>query len=331
MPSDDRPLIFLSCGQRTDEEKQLGANIINLIEQDGKFQAYFAEQQNSLEGLTANIFENLARCVGFIAVLHPREPIRDSKPPQHRASVFIEQEVAIAAFIQQMNPEHKLHVAIFAHPKVQLEGVRHYLVAKARVFDSSADVLKTIEQVILPTWQPITQSAASIECDCSRAILRSINNSRGTVTIELPFHVQAEQALPPNWEVHVECPEAELIHAPEPYSSKIENLQDKGRLRFVSLPPIPKGADRTFSAMLILPNWPGHHLRFARVSPESGEKCQTQELDVRISVLGITSSSATVTLLAKDFDAAARMELHKQQTQREQRKRRLMRNQIYPI
>ena len=55
----DKPIIFVSCGQRTEAEIQLGKDICALIEELTVYKPYFAEYQNSLEGVTANIFSAL--------------------------------------------------------------------------------------------------------------------------------------------------------------------------------------------------------------------------------------------------------------------------------
>jgi len=38
-----KPQIFVSCGQRTDAEKQLASEICNVIREDGRFEFFFAE------------------------------------------------------------------------------------------------------------------------------------------------------------------------------------------------------------------------------------------------------------------------------------------------
>lgn len=77
--------IFISCGQRTDEEKQLGNQIRQLILDETSFEPYFAEYQTTLDGLTNNIFSELYNCSGFIAVMHKRGNISYNK--KLRASV----------------------------------------------------------------------------------------------------------------------------------------------------------------------------------------------------------------------------------------------------
>src|ERR1700730_6436400 len=89
-----KPLIFISCGQFTEEESALGKAIERLIKETTPFDAYFAEQQNTLEGLTSNILSSLGRCVGFVAIAHHRGSVKRLDGEIVRASVWVEQEIA---------------------------------------------------------------------------------------------------------------------------------------------------------------------------------------------------------------------------------------------
>src|SRR5216684_7841582 len=52
-------LIFVSCGQSTPAERQLGQAIAKLVEEKTGCTAYFAENQTNLEGVTENILKRL--------------------------------------------------------------------------------------------------------------------------------------------------------------------------------------------------------------------------------------------------------------------------------
>lgn len=150
----ERPTIFISCGQRTAEEKQLGEEVGKLIEKHTKFQPYFAQTQNSLEGLTRHIFDALSRASGFIAILHRRgSVVFDTNigiVDLVRASVWVEQEIAIAAFIQQ-SLKKPLNVLAFIEEGIGFEGVRQYVLLNPITFRNNEDVLTYLERV-LPTW-----------------------------------------------------------------------------------------------------------------------------------------------------------------------------------
>lgn len=69
-----------------------------------------------------------------------------------RGSVFIEQEIAIASFIQQLLGE-KLSVAAFIEKGILLEGMREHIPFNPEVFESNGEVLARLRE-ILPAWSP---------------------------------------------------------------------------------------------------------------------------------------------------------------------------------
>src|SRR5437868_1887070 len=112
--SSEKPIIFISCGQFTQEEKLLGQSIRKLVDGSDVFRGYFAENQASFQGVTRNIFAQLDKCFGLVCVMHDRGTV--SSPSGHstvRASVWIEQEIAIAAFLTDvLNRDIKTRVYI---------------------------------------------------------------------------------------------------------------------------------------------------------------------------------------------------------------------------
>lgn len=82
----DKPIVFISCGQRTDAERELGSDIGQLVSELTPFAPYFAEYQTSLEGLSKHVFHALNRSVGLIAVLHHRGNVQPTN--LLRASVW---------------------------------------------------------------------------------------------------------------------------------------------------------------------------------------------------------------------------------------------------
>ncbi len=146
----NRDIVFISCGQQTEREKQLGEQIQALVRELTPFEPYYAEYQSSLEGLTKNIFAAIHRCVGFIAVMHHRGRIG---PPDSlvRASVWIEQEIAIAAFVRAVLGKN-IEVAAFTEQGVVLEGVRKQLLLNPKEFTENEEVVANL-RLILPAWQ----------------------------------------------------------------------------------------------------------------------------------------------------------------------------------
>ena len=151
-------LVFISCGQVTEQESRLGMAAAELVRQLTPYDPYFAENQSSLEGLTKNILGALNRSVGLIAIMHPRGAMAfpDGRH-QTRASVWIEQEIAIAAFIVQVLGR-SLRVVAYIHKDIAREGMREELQLNPVVFQHDDEVLAHLRQ-ILPTWKRISSAA----------------------------------------------------------------------------------------------------------------------------------------------------------------------------
>jgi len=150
-------LIFVSCGQVTDAEKALGKQVCSLVRELTPHESYFAENQNSLEALTRNILGSLDEAVGLIAIMHPRGIV--TFPDNHeeiRASVWIEQEIAIAAYMTQIL-KRPLRIAPYIHRSICREGMRDQLLLNAVPFKDDSEVLSHLRDV-LPSWEDLPAS-----------------------------------------------------------------------------------------------------------------------------------------------------------------------------
>jgi len=157
-----RPIIFVSCGQVTDAEKKLGAKICDLVRDLTDYDPYFAENQSSLEGVSQNILGAMNRSAGMIAVLHPRGEVLGLLGSKHvRASVWIEQEIAIASFLTQVEGRN-LPILIYIHKSIKREGLRDQLMLNPRSFGSEKEILEDL-QVTLPTWAVSASATDSAE------------------------------------------------------------------------------------------------------------------------------------------------------------------------
>ncbi len=95
----DRNIIFISCGQFTEGERALGNAVRELLRQRTRLEPYFADQQSTFQGLTTHILSALNRSAGFIGIMHNRGTFGTPGGQITRGSVWIEQEIAVAAFI----------------------------------------------------------------------------------------------------------------------------------------------------------------------------------------------------------------------------------------
>jgi len=154
-----KPHIFVSCGQRTEEEKRLSEAICQTIQDHGVFDCFFAESQHNLNGLHENIFDALAKSDGFITVIHRRGNVSygpDKCEPLDRASVWIEQEIAIAAYIQR-TAKNDLLTAAYIEKGVGREGLRELLHLNPLEFASSDQIITDLK-ARLKTWHRSSES-----------------------------------------------------------------------------------------------------------------------------------------------------------------------------
>ena len=132
--------VFISCGQYSREEIKLGQDLAAAVDAETDFEGYFAQNQTSLEGLSRNILGALKSCVAFVAVLHHRGVVETPDGRHIRGSVWVEQEIAIAAFCKQAL-ERDLEVALYAQKGIKREGIRDQLQLNPIEFDSESEVL----------------------------------------------------------------------------------------------------------------------------------------------------------------------------------------------
>jgi len=158
-----KALVFVGCGQTTPEERALGKAIFEIVQEDGRYEPYFAENQSSLDGVTQNILARLVEAEAFVAILHPRGDVAIpslTSPTAHftRASVWIEQEIAILATLAQMYRK-QVRFQLYARKGVAREGLRLFVMSNPVEFESEAEVVEHF-RLVLPTWNlQVTQRA----------------------------------------------------------------------------------------------------------------------------------------------------------------------------
>ncbi len=158
--------IFVSCGQFTPEERKLGKAIVQMVDGIPGMKAYFAEEVQDLNGLQSNILAKLHDCDGFITVMHPRGDIkRPDGSVLTRASAWIEQEIAIATYIRQIE-KRDLPVIAFKHRSVGMEGIRSLIQLNPTEFSDDWEVLAALSGR-LATWKTLTPSGIHPEVTSS--------------------------------------------------------------------------------------------------------------------------------------------------------------------
>jgi hypothetical protein len=164
------PFIFVSCGQYTDAEKILGKSIVKMIKTITGLDAFFAEEVQDLNGLDSNILNALRDCTAVVTVMHPRGKITRPDGKAHvRASVWIEQEIAIATYIQRTE-KRPLPVIAFVHESVSREGIRELLHLNPIRFAQETEVLAALPELLQP-WRNLPRTGMYITIRSANRVL----------------------------------------------------------------------------------------------------------------------------------------------------------------
>lgn len=135
--------IFISCGQYSEAEKSLGRDVEQLVREATPYKPYLAQNQSTLNSLTQTVFQALDECTGFIGIMHHRGEVRTPGGTIIRGSVWIEQEIAIAAFLRQLLGRD-IHIRLYTQRGLALEGLRDKLQANPIVFETDEEILSDL-------------------------------------------------------------------------------------------------------------------------------------------------------------------------------------------
>jgi hypothetical protein len=149
--------VFIGCGQYSAKEKALGKDLAKAVDELTPCKGYFAEDQNSADNLSRHIFKAIDECAGFVAVLHHRGGVELGAERHIRASVWIEQEIAIASFLTQFR-KRVFPVLCYIQNGLKIEGVRTLLLTNGNTFNEEAQVLKDFrERLKSGTFKPVIE------------------------------------------------------------------------------------------------------------------------------------------------------------------------------
>ena len=202
--------IFISCGQYTPAEKQLGKQISEMVRTLTDCVPFFAEEVQDLNGLDTNILNALRDCVGFITVLHPRGEIKRPSGSIVRAYVWIEQEIAIATYIQRVE-KRTLPIIAFKHKSVGREGIRDLLHLNPFEFTDESEILTELA-LRLPSWTTLKSTGVELQLT-SKAVGRQDEHNIRRLEITLvnrtnhpiekyEFEVRLPSGILQQWNTH---------------------------------------------------------------------------------------------------------------------------------
>jgi len=138
-------LVFVSCGQRTRDEKSLGRRIKTVIDATAGYEAYYAEDVQDLSGLSEHVFDALRRCSCAVVVLHDRGHVQlDDGHEVVRSSVWINQEIAILAY-RQFFETRRIPILAFKEPSVSLEGAMSAFILNPRPIHDEASLMSELK------------------------------------------------------------------------------------------------------------------------------------------------------------------------------------------
>jgi hypothetical protein len=157
-----RARAFISCGQsKGTDEVQIAEAIAAKLKILG-FEPYIAVVEQTLVGLTENIYNRLRNSEYFLFIDFKREPLAGTEPPQHRGSLFSHQELAIASF-------HGLDVLAFQESGVKPDdGIIRFLQANSIQFNDRHALAELVDMQVRGRiadgrWDPSWRSELLLE------------------------------------------------------------------------------------------------------------------------------------------------------------------------
>ena len=155
-----KKLIFISCGQSNDAERQLGFAVKKLIDQQHGFEAYFAENVQDLDSLANNVFRAVQQCSGAVVFLQDRGRITaQDGSVSHRSSVWVNQEIALLAY-RQFSERNKIPILAFREKTVRVEGAMTALIVNPTPFESQEKALQDVLTWLMNSEFPAPTLAA---------------------------------------------------------------------------------------------------------------------------------------------------------------------------
>ena len=148
-------LIFISCGQQTAAEIQLGTSVKRVVDSTAGFKAYFAEYVQSLDALATNVYEGIRRCSGLISFLHERGMVagQDGETWGCRSSVWVNQEIAILAYRKLIEAED-IPILVFKDAEIRLEGAMTALIVNPLPIESESAIIERVKDWLMTSSFP---------------------------------------------------------------------------------------------------------------------------------------------------------------------------------
>jgi hypothetical protein len=189
-----------------------------MIRNQTGLEPFFAEEVQDLNGLDANILCALRDCLAFIVVLHPRgKTKRPDNSILTRASVWIEQEIAVATYIQRVE-KRSLPIIAFKHKLVDREGIRDLLHLNPIEFTNEDEVLAALPER-LKLWKTLKTSGIELHLASKASRVEDSHNIR---TLEVTVANDTNQRIT-EYDFEVWLPSGILNHWSDDYPNDIQS------------------------------------------------------------------------------------------------------------
>ncbi len=142
--------VFISCGQRP-KEKPIGLKVAKYIRKKG-FDPYFAEEIQTPEALTKEIFNSLRNSEYFISINFQRKKQKNGDA----GSLFIQQEFAIASYLG-------IPMLAFHKGDIKPVGIGKYLILKSIPIEKYEDIIRYLRKEI-KKWDPASVHQLELTC-----------------------------------------------------------------------------------------------------------------------------------------------------------------------
>jgi hydroxymethylpyrimidine pyrophosphatase-like HAD family hydrolase len=242
----DKARVFISCGQHHQQEKDMANRVKYELESRG-YQTYVAVQQQSLRGVTENIFSRLKEYEYFLFIDFKRErlinengkAIADKHGKKiYRGSLFSHQELAIAAYLQQTTtlPE----IIAFQEKGVRpLDGILGFVQANPDTFENENElVARVVKRLKGSQWTSTWQNRLELRRDDVNEFDDATQPSLGPYRKGRWYHITVENKH--KGETAADCTGyvedcykilrgkgKEKINLPEPVELKWKGVTDK--------------------------------------------------------------------------------------------------------
>ena len=105
---------------------------------------FFAEAAHDAADLNTSLFRELQNCDGFVAVMHKRGEVSYSdRPPHHRASVWIQQEIAILHY-RSFLLGRPIPMRIYLESGIEPEGLTQFSMINPIKFEDTQAILEDL-------------------------------------------------------------------------------------------------------------------------------------------------------------------------------------------